>query len=156
MAALPLTSDRRRELRALAHHLDPVVHLGQDGFSAAVRKELDAALAVHGLVKVRVFQDSRELRQTLFDQIADDLGAAAVQHIGKLLVLWRPPAPRERPEPSRSAAPRLVKLVTFSKSGNHRATVRSVKVLGNERISPGGLIKRKATRATSVKKKAGG
>ena len=52
--------------------------------------------------------------------------------------------------------PRTVKLVSFSKSGNHRATVRKVKVFGNERVTSGGQIKRAKVRATSVKKKAQG
>jgi phage-related tail fiber protein len=47
-----------------------------------------------------------------------------------------------------------VKLVSFSKSGNHRATVKTVKVFGNERVTAGGSIKRVKKRVTSVKKKA--
>jgi hypothetical protein len=48
----------------------------------------------------------------------------------------------------------VVKLVSFSKSGNHRATVKKVKVLGNERVTPGGSIKRKEVRQVSPKKRA--
>jgi len=65
MTALPLTPERRKALRAQAHHLDPVVMIGTDGYSDAVHKELDAALKAHGLVKVRVFSDAREQRLAL-------------------------------------------------------------------------------------------
>jgi hypothetical protein len=87
--------------------------------------------------------------------LTDELGAAAVQHIGKLLVLWRPvlEKPKEVRE-DRQPGPRVVKLVSFSKSGNHRATVKKVKVLGNERVTPGGTIKRKEVRQVSPKKRA--
>ena len=86
--------------------------------------------------------------------LADDLGAAPIQHIGKLLVLWRPIPPKEKAErPDRQPGPRTVKLVSFSKSGNHRATVKKVKVFGNERVAAGGQIKRAKRRVTSVKKK---
>ena len=85
-----------------------------------------------------------------------DTGAAPVQHIGKLLVLWRPQPPKERVErDDRKPGPRTVKLVSFSKSGNHRATVRKVKVFGNQRVTAGGQIKRAKARASSVKKKLG-
>ena len=69
-------------------------------------------------------------------------------------MLWRPLPPKEKAErEDRGAGPRVVKLVSFSKSGNHRATVRKVRVFGNERVTPGGQIKRAKKRQTSVKKK---
>ncbi|MEY3295895.1 MAG: hypothetical protein RLZZ451_1943, partial [Pseudomonadota bacterium] len=155
MPAIMLTPAQRKEHRAAAHHLDPVVMVGADGATAAVEKELDAALNAHGLVKVRVFSDDRAAREALLAALADKLSAAPIQHIGKLLVLWRPIPPKPKAErEDRMPGPRTVKLVSFSKSGNHRATVRKVKVFGNERVTPGGQIKRAKARSTSVKKKA--
>ena len=90
MPAIQLKPAQRKEHRAAAHHLDPVVAIGNEGLTAAVRKEADTALNAHGLIKVRVFADDREARETLFQALADTLGAAPIQHIGKLLVLWRP------------------------------------------------------------------
>ena len=154
MPALALSAAERRQHRADAHHLDPVVMVGAEGLSEAVVKAVDAALAAHGLVKVRVFAEDREARETMFGELAGRLEAAPVQHIGKLLVLWRPPAPKEKAtREDRGAGPRTVKLVSFSKSGNHRATVRKVKVFGNERVTAGGKIKRAKARAASIKKK---
>jgi putative YhbY family RNA-binding protein len=150
-----LTPAERRRLRADAHHLHPVVLIGAEGLTDAVRKEADAALKAHGLIKLRVFSDERETREQMLASLTDELGAAAVQHIGKLLVLWRPvlEKPKEVRE-DRQPGPRVVKLVSFSKSGNHRATVKKVKVLGNERVTPGGTIKRKEVRQVSPKKRA--
>jgi hypothetical protein len=106
-------------------------------------------------VKVRVFSDDRAAREALLAELSDKLSAAPIQHIGKLLVLWRPVPPRPKAErEDRMPGPRTVKLVSFSKSGNHRATVRKVKVFGNERVTSGGQIKRAKVRPTSVKKKA--
>jgi putative YhbY family RNA-binding protein len=155
MPAILLTPAERRRLRADAHHLHPVVLIGADGLTDAVRKEADAALKAHGLIKLRVFSDERETREQMLASLTDELGAAAVQHIGKLLVLWRPvlEKPKEVRE-DRQPGPRVVKLVSFSKSGNHRATVKKVKVLGNERVTPGGTIKRKEVRQVSPKKRA--
>jgi RNA-binding protein len=87
--------------------------------------------------------------------LADTLNAAPVQHIGKLLVLWRPlPAKASVEKEDRKPGPRTVKIVSFSKSGTHRPTVKKVKVFGNERVTAGGQVKRAKVRPTSVKKKA--
>ncbi len=155
MTALALTASERREHRAAAHHLDPVVMVGSDGLTDPVVKAVDAALNAHGLVKVRVFVDDREARGAMLLALTERLGAAPVQHIGKLLVLWRPIPPKEAAprEDDRKPGTRMVKLVSFSKSGNHRATVRKVRVFGNERVTAGGKIKRTKTRTSSVKKK---
>ncbi len=155
MPAIQLTPAQRKEHRAEAHHLSPVVMIGGEGLTAAVQKEVDGALKSHGLIKVRVFSDDRASREAMFAQLADQLDAAPIQHIGKLLVLWRPVPPKEKAErEDRMPGPRTVKIVSFSKSGNHRATVKKIQVFGNERITRGGQIKRAEKRVTSVKKKA--
>lgn len=153
MPALLLTPAERKALRSQAHHLDPVVAIGAGGLTAAVERELDAALSAHGLVKLRVFNDDRAQREAALATLADRLGAAAVQHIGKLLVLWRPPADKARPtREDRGPAPRLVKIV---KPAHQRAPeVRKVKLLGNQRVSAGGLIKRARPAQRSTKKRA--
>ncbi len=154
MPAIQLTPAERKEKRGEAHHLDPVVLIGAEGLTAAVLKEADAALKAHGLIKVRMFSDSREDREAALGQLADQLGAAPVQHIGKLLVLWRPlPAKEKAEREERQPGPRTVKIVKFSKSPNHRPQVKKVKVFGNQRVTAGGSIKRAKERTTSVKKK---
>ena len=156
MPAIELTPAERKAHKAEAHHLNPVVQIGGDGLTPAVIKETDAALKAHGLIKVRVFSDDREERASVLARLADELNAAPIQHIGKLLVLWRPIPPKEKAEDDeRRPGPKVVKLVKFSKSGNHRPQVKKVKVLGNERVTSGGTIKRAKKRTgTSVKKRA--
>ena len=154
MTAIQLSPAQRKERRAEAHHLDPVVMIGADGLTPAVSQEVDAALSAHGLIKVRVFSDDRASREALFAALADTLNAAPIQHIGKLLVLWRAPPPKEKVErEGRGAGPRIVKILKFSKSGNHRAQVKKIKVMGNMRIAAGGELKRARKRSsTSIKK----
>ena len=154
MPAIQLTPAQRKEHRAAAHHLDPVVMIGGEGLTAAVRKEIEGALDAHGLIKVRVFSDDRSAREAMLATLADELSAAPIQHIGKLLVLWRPIPPKEKAErDDRMPGPRTVKLVSFSKSGNHRATIKKVQLFGNQRVAAGGEIKRVRKRPTSIKKK---
>ena len=155
MPALILTPAERNDKRGLAHHLDPVVMIGNDGLTPAVEREVDAALKSHGLIKVRMFSDERSAREAALAQLADTLDAAPVQHIGKLLVLWRPPVEKEKAEPAtRKPGPRIVKIVKPSKSQARRPTMSKVKVLGNERVTSGGLIKRARPMQRSAKKKA--
>ena len=155
MPAILLTSHQRKDKRADAHHLAPVVMIGNDGLTNAVVREIDAALNAHGLIKVRVFSDDRASRITMFSALAEQLNAAPIQHIGKLLVLWRAMPVKEKIErDDRMPGPKVVKLLKFSKSGNHRPQVKKIRVLGNERIAAGGEIKRARKRVVSAKRKA--
>lgn len=155
MPAIQLTPAARKEKRGEAHHLDPVVMIGAEGLTPAIVKETDAALKAHGLIKVRVFSDDRTAREAMLDQLANELDAAPVQHIGKLLVLWRPQPVKPAPErEDRMPGPRTVKLVSFSKNGSGRPTIKKVQVFGNQRVTAGGSIKRTKKRTVSAKKRA--
>lgn len=155
MTAIDLRPAQRKEIRAQAHHLEPVVRIGGEGLTAAVIKEADSALKAHGLIKVRVFSDERNTREEMLARLCDVLDAAPIQHIGKLLVLWRPIPPKEKAErEDRMPGPKVVKIIKFSKSGNHRPQIKKVKVLGNERVAAGGQIKRAKKRPTSIKRTA--
>lgn len=96
----PLTSAERRTLRARAHALNPVVSIGQHGLTPAVLHEIDVALLAHELIKIRVWNDDRAAREALYAEVCAELDAAPVQHIGKLVVVWRP-----APEPEPVAPP---------------------------------------------------
>ncbi|MCZ2405117.1 MAG: RNA-binding protein [Burkholderiales bacterium 68-12] len=158
MPQIELSPAERRAHRAEAHHLDPVVLIGADGLTEGVRKEVDAALNAHGLIKIRVFSDDRAARELIYQQLAAELNAAPVQHIGKLLVLWRP-----QPDKQRSAAedrlpgPKTVKVVKNSPRGGQRPEIKYLRVLGNQRLTPGGQVKRaKKRKPVSVKKRQDG
>lgn len=153
MPAIQLTIAERKAHRAEAHHLDPVVMIGNDGLTPAVLKETDAALNAHGLIKVRVLGDDREQRDAMYQQLADQLGAAPIQHIGKLLVLWRPKPAKERTaDEDRMPGPKDIKVLKYSKRGGQRPEVKTLRVLGNQRLSAGGQVKRAKPKQKSVKK----
>lgn len=155
MTARSLTPAERSRLRAEAHHLHPLVTLGADGATEAVRRELEVALSAHGLVKVRVHEADRTARAALLVELAEAMDAAPVQHIGRLLVFWRPMPEREQPAPreDRGKGPSTVKIVSFAKSGNHRPTVKRVRIEGNMRLAQGGTIKRAAKKKPASLKK---
>ena len=154
MPQIVLTPAERKVHRAAAHHLDPVVMIGADGLTEAVLREANAALNAHGLIKVRMAEDDRTARESTFLSMAEQLDAAPIQHIGKLLVFWRPVAEKAKAaNEDRKPGPREVKILKYSKRGGQRPEVRTMRVLGNERITPSGKVKRARPKKVSSKKR---
>jgi RNA-binding protein len=146
---LNLTPAERSVLRAEAHGLKPIVLVGESGLTPSVMKEIELGLDSHGLIKVRVFGDDREARIGMYETICEQTGAAPVQHIGKLLVLYRPKKDAEKTSSGKAGkGMRMVTIVKPSASGTKKPSVSKVLLKGNERVTAGGTIKR-------VKKKVG-
>ena len=153
MPALKVSSDQRAELRSQAHALKPVVLVGAEGLTDAVLAEIKVHLAAHQLIKIRVFGDEREERIAIYEQICDKLNAAPIQHIGKLLVLWRPkPVKTKAEDDDRKPGPREFKVVKNSSRGGQRPEVKRVRVLGNQRLTSGGNVRKAKPKQKSVKK----
>jgi putative YhbY family RNA-binding protein len=108
----PIRPAERRALKARAHSLNPVVIVSDAGLSDSVMAEIDRCLKAHELIKIRVFSDDRAQREDLLAQICERSGASPVQHIGKILVVYRekpePPAPKRSSaaNPKAKAVPR--------------------------------------------------
>lgn len=153
---LKLSAIERSTLRSEAHALNPVVLVGEAGLSEAVIKEIDAALNSHGLIKIRVFGDDRQARTVMYETVCSTLKAAPIQHIGKLLVIYRPKLEEKTEKVLRktSGGLREVTIVKPSPSGTKRPTVTKVMLKGNERVTAGGNIKRAKKRQVSLKKTA--
>ena len=58
---MTLSSKERAALRAEAHHLTALVHVGHHGLTDALRQTLDDALRTHELVKVALSEVDRRL-----------------------------------------------------------------------------------------------
>ena len=86
---LELSPFQRRFLKAQAHHLNPVVMIGDAGLTPAVLKEAETALAAHELIKIKIHSDEREIRDALMEDICIKTGATPVQHIGKILIIYK-------------------------------------------------------------------
>ena len=84
-----LTSQQRRKLRQIAHHLHPVVTIGDRGVSDGILAETERALEDHELIKVRIHGEDRTARTAAIDELITGVGAVEVQRIGKIAVLYR-------------------------------------------------------------------
>ncbi len=85
-----LSSKQRAHLRALAHHLKPVLQVGADGVTEAVADAVRDALNTRELLKVKVLEssplDARAAAEELTGRID---GAHVPQVIGRTVVLYR-------------------------------------------------------------------
>lgn len=100
-----LTPTQRQALKGRAHPLHPLVIIGDAGLTPAVLREIDIHLKSHELIKIRVAGDDRGARTAMIDDICAALQASPVQHIGKILVIYRP-KPAEPAKPEAKPAPR--------------------------------------------------
>ena len=96
--SLHLTAKERSHLKGRAHALEPVVHIGNAGVTETVVAEIDRALTAHELIKVRAGGQERDERAAILQTILERTGAASVQTVGKVMVLWRPRP--DEPEPA--------------------------------------------------------
>lgn len=93
LSEMNLNGKQKRELRARAHALKPVVVVGSGGVTERLLEEVDRALEHHGLIKVRVAAPSREERITMTEHICHACHAICVQTIGHIAVLFREDQP---------------------------------------------------------------
>jgi RNA-binding protein len=86
---MTLSSKERAALRAEAHHLSAIVHVGHHGLTDALRQTLDDALRTHELVKVALTKSTDISAKDAAHQLAEQLGAEVVQTIGRTCTLYR-------------------------------------------------------------------
>ncbi|HEY9145358.1 MAG TPA: YhbY family RNA-binding protein [Thiobacillus sp.] len=84
-----LTPAQRQFLKGLAHSRQPVVMIGNQGLTAAVLKEIERGLDAHELIKIKAASDEPDTRRAWLEEICASTGAAPVQQIGKILVIYR-------------------------------------------------------------------
>ena len=85
-----LTTKERAHLKARAHALEPVVHVGGAGLTDRLVAEVDRALTAHELIKVKIGTDDRDERVALGEELCTRTDATGVHRVGKILILWRP------------------------------------------------------------------
>ncbi len=86
---MALTSAQRKALKARAHHLKPVIRVGQKGISENLLAETEQALTSHELIKVHIARDDKDERRSIAGELARHCQAEVVSHIGKIAILYR-------------------------------------------------------------------
>ena len=106
---ITLSVAERTALKARAHGLNPTVIIGNAGLTDSILAEISRTLKSHELIKVRVMNDDREARENMMLEICEKLNAGAVQHIGKILVIYQPQDPLATKPKRRKSAKTLTK-----------------------------------------------
>jgi RNA-binding protein len=101
---MPLSIAEKKRLRAIGHHLKPVVLIGGDGLTEGVVAEINRALEDHELIKVKIHGEDREAKQALIAELPASTGAEVIQTVGKIALLYRP---------ARKPNPRLSNLLRY-------------------------------------------
>lgn len=86
---MSLSKDQIRQYKAQAHHLKPVVMIGQHGLTDAVLAEIDLALNTHELIKIKIGSEDRDERAKITEAIGQKSESALVQSIGRTAVFYR-------------------------------------------------------------------
>jgi len=86
---LPLTNERKKQLRAIGHTLKPVVTVASGGLSDSVLAEISRALADHELIKVKISVGDRELKQRAIADLCAKCEARLIQTIGNIALILR-------------------------------------------------------------------
>lgn len=84
-----MDSATKQQFKAAAHHLKPVVLLGNKGLTPAVIEEINIALLAHELIKVKINGTEKAIRQQIANEICDSLQATLIQLIGNTAILYR-------------------------------------------------------------------
>jgi RNA-binding protein len=86
---MSLTGREKAELRAEAHHLPAIVHVGKEGVTPTLVQSLDDALRTRELVKVQLGRMVDAKAKELAGDVAESVGADIIQVIGKTITLYR-------------------------------------------------------------------
>jgi len=94
---MSLTSQQRKQFKSEAHHLKPVIRIGQHGVSEGVVAETHVALNTHELIKVHIQHGERDARILAANDLCQQTSSELVHHIGKVFIIYRK---REEPKAS--------------------------------------------------------
>ena len=97
---MSISESQKKYLRGLGHALKPLIMVGEAGLSESVRAEFESTLAHHELIKVSVRVGDRTLRDSIIKDLCDSSGAAMIQRVGNMALLYR-----ENPEKKRITIP---------------------------------------------------
>lgn len=86
---MTITKTQQKFLRSKAHHLKPIIWIGQNGLTESVTAELETALDHHELIKIKLRVGDRELRNKMVDDICQMLHCIKIQGIGSMVSIYR-------------------------------------------------------------------
>lgn len=87
---LKLTGKQARHLRALGHHLKPVIMVGKEEIDDNLLKSVDEVLEAHELIKIKIQKGCLLGRYDVAEELAQRTGSVTAQVLGQTILLYRP------------------------------------------------------------------
>ena len=89
-------ASRRRQIKGLAHELEPLIQIGMQGVTDGVMKNIDSALKNHELIKIK-FLEHKDEKEELVRKIVEQIGSELIDIIGNIAILYKQnPDPKKR------------------------------------------------------------
>ncbi len=79
----------KKALRAQAHHLNPVILMGNKGLTPNLVAATDEALTIHELIKIKLMGEQKTDRQTIAQELCGATQADIVQIVGRIATIYR-------------------------------------------------------------------
>ena len=84
-----MNKKRKYQLKAEAHHLKPVILLGNQGLTDSVQQEIDNALSAHQLIKIKIPVSDKDERNKIIDEICNQQQSVHIDTVGHIAIIWR-------------------------------------------------------------------
>jgi len=86
---MTLSASDKKQYRAIAHNLNPVIMIGDKGLTEGLMDELNRALNDHELIKIKIAIGDRNIRGKIIEELVYKTGSELVQSIGKVAILLK-------------------------------------------------------------------
>ncbi|MBV1884706.1 MAG: YhbY family RNA-binding protein [Gammaproteobacteria bacterium] len=103
---MELNNQRKKQFRAIGHHLKPIVFIADNGLTESVKEELERALKDHELIKIKISSPDRTARKEMCQLVCQQCGAQLVQSLGNTALIYRA---SEKADPKLSNVLRAIK-----------------------------------------------
>ena len=85
---MTLNPSQRKKLKALAHHLDPRIYIGKEGFNGGVSHSILENLEKHELIKIK-FSQYKDKKREISEKISSQTQSQLVSIIGNILIIYK-------------------------------------------------------------------
>lgn len=84
-----LKKELKKALKQKAHHLKPIIIIGQNGLTNPVHAEITRALFDHELIKIKINTTERDIIEPMITAICQTQLAEFIGQIGHTLIIYK-------------------------------------------------------------------
>ncbi len=84
-----MEAKEKKKLKALSHHLKPVINIGKYGITEAQVKKIDETVEVKELIKIKILNNAPQNSRDELINILDKINCKIIQEKGKIITIYR-------------------------------------------------------------------